>query len=106
MLQVYFFGALKKRFFPGISVTENVPLKIEFIPDETISELLTRLNITQDEIGECFVNHTVVETFDEILDDESRVAIFSKGMYLIDGGMFIRGHAYIQRKPPIKIDFY
>jgi len=106
LLSLYFYGMLKKKFFPQISVTEDVALEVDYIPNETISQLLNRLNIKQDETGECFVNHKVVGSFDELLEDGSRIAIFSRGMYLIDGGMFIRGHAYIQKKPPVRIDFY
>ena len=92
MLNIHLFGELRK-FSSNKKSTDDSVIHLEYITDESVTDLLIRIGIFTD-IGEVFVNHKVV-TLDSIIErDESRVAIFPGGMVLLCGGQHLKGHGY------------
>ena len=89
MIRIIIYGLLKKKFFSKAKLTDDTIIKLENIEGEDFYHLLTRLQLEKEDIGECFLNHKVVEDFSKKIPENSRVAIFSVGMHLIDGGSYI-----------------
>ncbi|MHA2294654.1 MAG: hypothetical protein ACXAEU_19755 [Candidatus Hodarchaeales archaeon] len=98
MIKVHIYGHLKKKFDANASLAGNMIIEMSFIEDETLANLKKRLELTTNECGECFVNHKVASDHGTIIPDESRVAIFSSGMFLLCGGQHLKGHGYITKK--------
>lgn len=97
MLDIHLFGKFRK-LAKNSAVTDDSKLEIEFHEGETIEELLNRLTIPIEEIGEIFVNHTTHEIDFVIPHDNSRIAIFPLGMHLLCGGQHLKGHGYITKQ--------
>lgn len=86
--------------------TDESIVKVEYIPNEEFIDLLERIGINQKDIGEIFINYRVVDTDAIIPFDESRISIFSEGMYLIDGGQHLKGHGFIKNKNKFKSNYW
>ena len=97
MLDIHVFGKFRK-LSQNSKVTDDSTLDIEFIEGETVGQLLNRLSIPFDEIGDIFVNHNVRDLEYVIPYDKSRVAIFPLGMHLLCGGQHLKGHGYITKQ--------
>lgn len=105
MIEIHVYGFLMKKFDQNARI--STVIQIPSVTDERFSDLLVRLNVDTNEIGDCFVNHKLVVNENEVqIPDGARVALFSRGMHLIDGGQYIKGHGYVTKKPPKKIDFW
>ena len=104
MLDVHLFGDLRK-YSDAKKMTDDSIVLVEFIENEKIDNLILRMGITLEEIGEVFVNHTVVKLDTIIESDESRIAIFSSGMRLLCGGQHLKGHGFITKKAP-EVEYY
>ncbi|PWI46887.1 hypothetical protein CEE45_14450 [Candidatus Heimdallarchaeota archaeon B3_Heim] len=90
ILDIHVFGPLKKQFDPVASLSEETIVKMPFLINETVKQLLIRLNLSKSNFGECFVNHTIVKNYNDIIPKDARVAVFSQGMLLIDGGLYLK----------------
>ena len=90
MLNIHVFGFLKKKFDPNAKLSEQTIVKLDFINNESFLDLLKRVNIEPNELGDCFINGSVVMTGNEIIPDESRVSLFSVGMLLHEGGQYLK----------------
>ena len=86
-------------------MSENTMIPMEFISNEVLGSLLKRLNLEDDELGECFFNSTVAYENTPI-PDNARIAIFCKGMNLLCGGQHLKGHGYISEKPLKKTNYF
>ncbi|MHA1167043.1 MAG: hypothetical protein ACTSRU_04415 [Candidatus Hodarchaeales archaeon] len=107
MIDMHVYGHLKEKLVPGAKMAENTVITLPHVQNESFLELLTRIGISTSEIGDCFINHVIVTDMRNTqISDGSRVAIFSSGMYLIDGGQYIKGHGYITKQPPREISHY
>lgn len=104
MLDIHLFGDLRK-YSDAKKMTDDSVVLVKFVENEQIDELILRMGITLEEIGEVFVNHTVVTLETVIESDESRVAVFSSGMRLLCGGQHLKGHGMIQKDAP-QVDYY
>lgn len=104
MHDIHLFGDLRK-YSDAKKMTDDSVVLVEFVENEQIDELILRMGITLDEIGEVFVNHTVVTLETVIESDESRIAVFSSGMRLLCGGQHLKGHGMIQKDAP-QVDYY
>ncbi|OLS16856.1 MAG: hypothetical protein HeimC2_46040 [Candidatus Heimdallarchaeota archaeon LC_2] len=93
MLQIILYGNLKKLVTHSQS-TQISTLEIQYKENETLEGCLARLGLRNDEVGEMFINHCLSYYTDVITRDNSRIAIFSKIMQLIDGGLYIRYCGY------------
>jgi hypothetical protein len=104
VLDIHLFGDLRK-YSDAKKMTDDSVVMFDFLENEKIDDMILRMGITLEEIGEVFVNHTVV-TLDTIIEsDESRIAIFSSGMRLLCGGQHLKGHGWIQKDAP-EVDYY
>lgn len=96
MLHIHLFGKLRK-LTPNKNATDDSVLDIRWHENTNIFTILKELNISFDEIGEIFVNHSCISDFESSIADESRVAIFAAGMHLLCGGQHLKGHGFIQK---------
>ncbi|MDH5403132.1 MAG: hypothetical protein OEZ01_06860 [Candidatus Heimdallarchaeota archaeon] len=97
MIDIHLFGKLRK-YAKNQNPTEDSRIDIEFIEGETMGQLLERLNISSEEVGDVFVNHVVRNLEFAIPHAGSRIAIFDKTMYLLCGGQHLKGHGFITNK--------
>ena len=81
---------VEKKIDPIASLSENAIVKLLFVIKKTVEQLLKRLNLSKSDYGECFVNHTIVKNLTDLIPKNARVAIFSRGMLLIDGGLYLK----------------
>jgi len=104
-LLVRVFGKFRK-LAADSSVTADSVVTVDYIEGEIVGNLLNRMGIEHDDIGELFVNHTVAGLDTVIEDSKSRVSIFPIGMVLLCGGQHLKGHGYITKKKGHKVDYY
>jgi hypothetical protein len=90
LVNVYVFGPLKYQFNPEAKLSEETVIKLPFVFNETLEQLLKRLKLSNTDYGECFINHTIVNNTSDLIPKNARVAIFSHGMLLIDGGLYLK----------------
>ncbi|MHA1984041.1 MAG: hypothetical protein ACW967_06780 [Candidatus Hodarchaeales archaeon] len=91
MLNLHIYGFLKKKFDPNARMSNQTIIKVDYVQNETFIQLLNRLDVNQDEIGDCFVNGKVVTNGNEmIIPDESRIGLFGVGMVLIESGEMLK----------------
>jgi len=89
-LKIHVFGPLKKVFDPTAKLSEETIVNLPYKPNESLEQLLIRLNLSGSDYGECFINHTIVRNYSDIIPKDARVGIFSHGMLLIDGGLYLK----------------
>ena len=89
-IDVSIFGPLKHHFDPESKLSEEMIINVPYKNGETLKELLKRLDVSESDCGECFINHTIVMDKHKVIPLNARVAIFSCGMFLIDGGLYIK----------------
>ncbi len=90
MLNIHVFGFLKKKFDHNAKLSEQTIVKLDFKSNESFLDLLKRVNIEPNELGDCFINGSVVMTGNEIIPDESRISLFGVGMLLHEGGEYLK----------------
>jgi hypothetical protein len=107
MINIHIYGFLRKKFNPEASLTDEMKIQVNFSEGIRLLDVLQQIEVTTEECGECFVNGTCVQTDSnpEIVD-ESRIAIFSEGMYLLCGGQHLKGHGFITKAAPKKYDYF
>ncbi len=98
MLKIHLYGKLR-RLAENSKPTDVSVIHITWQPKENIKELVKRIGLTLEELGEVFVNHTPVEQ-DAIIPKDGRIGLFPKGMHLLCGGQHMKGHGYLTKKPP------
>jgi hypothetical protein len=89
-IDISIFGPLKHRFKPDAKLSEETVINVPYKSEETLKDLLVRLDVAESDCGECFINHSIVTDKNEIIPFNARVALFSHGMVLIDGGLYIK----------------
>ncbi len=104
-LNIHLYGFLKKKFDPQAKMSENTIITVDYVPGEQFSQLLTRLHLEKDEMGDCFINNKVVSE-NTLVQDNARIALFGTGMNLLCGGQHLKGHGYIAEKPLKKINYF
>ena len=101
MITIHIYGFLKKKFDPNASLADQTFITVPHIQNESFKDLLERLKVEKEDIGDCFVNGTVVSNANEtIIPDNSRVALFGAGMRLLCGGQHLKGHGYVEEPAP------
>ena len=107
MIHIYIYGFLRKKIDPKASLADEMRIQIEFTEGIKFLDVLRHLEVTDEEYGECFINGICVKTESnpKIVDD-SRIAIFSSGMYLLCGGQHLKGHGFITKAAPKKYDYF
>ncbi len=89
-VNIHLYGPVKFQFSPKAKLSEETIIEIPFVFNETVEHLLQRLNLSDSDYGECFINHSIVKNVSDLIPRNARVAIFSHGMLLIDGGLYIK----------------
>lgn len=105
MLEIRIFGWLRKKFDEKSSLAGDMIKEIPYIENENFISLLERLNVTSKDCGDCFINGKVAKK-DTLIEDNSRIALFSQGMYLLCGGQHYKGTGYITKEPEISHEYY
>lgn len=88
MIEIHLYGILRE-MVPGSRVDEDTILCLDFREGEDFRQLIGRLGLKMSDIGDCFINGTVVRQ-SEYMRDGDRVGLFPYNMRLIDGGMELK----------------
>ena len=104
MLDIRLFGEYR-RFAENSKPTDNSILNLQFLDHESLEDLLIRIGIDPETIGEILVNFNPVELEDIIPHDKSRISIFPLGMHLLCGASHLKGHNFITKKG-VSVDYY
>ncbi|MFX0090139.1 MAG: hypothetical protein ACFFBD_00130 [Candidatus Hodarchaeota archaeon] len=94
MLEIHLYGIFRK-IAENSAPTDNSVVVMPWIEGETIIELVKRLGLSVDDLGEVFLNHTPVNPEDSIIPDNARIGLFPLGMHLLCGGQHMKGHGFI-----------
>ena len=97
MLDIHLFGKFRK-LTPNPKATEDSKLSLNYVEGETMQQLLKRLGINPNEIGELFIDFKVVELDTVIPHEKARISIFPEGMVLLCGGQHLKGHGFIKKQ--------
>jgi hypothetical protein len=93
MIEIHIYGYLKKKFDENARLSENTTITIPSKREENFLGLLERLELSTEDLGDCFLNHKIItDGKTTFIPDGARVAIFSSGMHLIDGGMYLKNY--------------
>jgi hypothetical protein len=106
MLDIHVYGFIRKKFDPKARLAGQSIVTVHYEPNETFNELLKRLNLKKDELGDCFVNGTVISNDQMYIPDDARIALFGSGMRLLCGGQHLKGHGIVEKEPPKNINYY
>ena len=107
MINVHIYGFLKKKIDPTTSLSGDMILTVPFKESLTLKDIFQYLKITNEDCGDCFLNGIVIRPGENpFVSDESRVAIFSEGMYLLCGGQHLKGHGFITKSAPKDYDYF
>jgi hypothetical protein len=82
---------------------EDTILRLDFIENETFEELIGRLGLKRSDIGDCFLNGTLVKS-DDIIPRRARLGLFPFNMVLLCGGQHLKGHGYTRED--VDVDYY
>ncbi|UCE13360.1 MAG: hypothetical protein JSV04_14390 [Candidatus Heimdallarchaeota archaeon] len=98
LIKIHLYGQLKKRFQPDASLAENTVITLPYKENECFKDLLFRLNLDEDECGDCFVNGKLAFP-DTRVPKDARIGLFPFELRLIDGGQYIKGHGFVTKNP-------
>ncbi|MDF1539344.1 MAG: hypothetical protein P1Q69_10630 [Candidatus Thorarchaeota archaeon] len=102
MIDIHLYGRLRK-LVKGSTASEDTVLHLDAIANETYSQIISRLGLTMKDMGDCFLNGTLVKP-DDIIKDGDRLGLFPFNMVLLCGGQHLKGHGYTQKD--VDIDYY
>jgi hypothetical protein len=97
MLDIHLFGKFRK-ISEKSRPTDNSTLQLQYNEGETVEELLLKIGIDPNNVGELMVNFTVAELDTVIPREDSRISIFPTGMVLLCGGSHLKGHGNVTKK--------
>jgi hypothetical protein len=101
-LEIHLYGCLRN-LVKGSKPDEDTLLRLDFIENETFEDLIKRLGLEQSDIGDCFLNGTLVKPKD-IIPKGARVGLFPFNMVLLCGGQHLKGHGYTRED--VDVDYY
>lgn len=87
----------------GSKPDEDTVLRLDFVENETFEDLVKRLGLERSDIGDCFLNGTLVKPND-IIPKSARVGLFPFNMVLLCGGQHLKGHGYTRED--VDVDYY
>ena len=90
-LEIHLYGRLRN-LVKNSRPDEDTILKLEFVENETFEKLLKRLGLERSELGDCFLNGTLVKP-DNKIPIGARVGLFPFNMVLLCGGQHLKGHS-------------
>ena len=84
MIKIHIFEPLKKKIDPITSFYGDMILKMPLQVGLTFRVIIEYLKITNEDYLDCFLNGAAMESSkNPLISDESRVAMFSEGLYLL-----------------------
>ena len=92
MLEIHLYGNLRS-LIKGSCPDEDTILHKEYIENETFAALIDRLGLGPADLGDCFLNGTLVKP-ENILKNGDRIGLFPFNMVLLCGGQHLKGHGY------------
>ena len=101
-LEIHLYGRLRN-LVKGSRPDEDTILTLDYMENETFEELIDRLGVKRSDIGDCFLNGTLVKPNDSI-PRGARVGLFPFNMVLLCGGQHLKGHGYTRED--VDIDYY
>ena len=90
MIETHLYGNLRS-LVPGSKACEDTVLEKEFKEGETFLDFIKRLGLEMKNLGDCFIDGTLVKP-EDVVKDGSRIALFPFNMVLLCGGQHIKGH--------------
>jgi hypothetical protein len=102
MIEIHLYGKLRA-LVSGSSASEDTVMMLDFVENETFAQLVLRLGLKLEDIGDCFINGTLAKT-EHIMKDGDRLGLFPFNMVLLCGGQHLKGHGYT--KKDIDVDYY
>lgn len=103
MIDLHIYGFLKMKFDTKAKLSEQTIIPIDYIPNESFESFLRRIEVEESELGDCFINGKIAYK-NIIIPKNARIGLFGRGMNLLDGGQHIKGHGYVTKDIPIKIN--
>ena len=102
MLEIHLYGKLRS-LIPNAKSNEDTVLEYDFIENETFAQLVRRLGLNSSDLGDCFLNGTLVKPGDR-LSNGDRLGMFPFNMVLLCGGQHLKGHGYTRKD--VDVDYY
>ena len=102
MIEVHLYGKLRS-LVSGSRANEDTTMKLEYVENETFAQLVKRLGLEQNALGDCFIDGNLAKPGDKI-EDGSRIGLFPFNMVLLCGGQHLKGHGYTKKN--IDVDYY
>ncbi|MFX0116513.1 MAG: hypothetical protein ACFFB3_18335 [Candidatus Hodarchaeota archaeon] len=96
MLEIRLFGRFRK-LSDNPDPSANSILRLQEKDGENLEQLVHRIGINPEELGELFINGNVAN-LESIVPVNARVGIFPLGMHLLCGGQHLKGHGYITKR--------
>jgi len=102
MFEIHLYGNLRE-LVSGSNASEDTVLKVEFVETETFAQLVIRLGLKPEDLGDCFINGNLAKS-DDMMPDSARVGLFPFNMVLLCGGQHLKGHGYTRKD--VDVDYY
>ena len=101
-VEVHLYGMLRS-LVPGSRPDEDTVMWVAHVTNETFAQLTSRLGLTPEQLGDCFIDATLAKASD-IIPSGARVALFPYNMVLLCGGQHLKGHGYTRGE--VDVDYY
>jgi hypothetical protein len=102
MIEIHLYGKLRS-LVPESRASEDTKMMLEFVEDETFLQLVQRIGLQKEDIGDCFINGNLAKP-EHIMKDGDRLGLFPFNMVLLCGGQHLKGHGYT--KKDVDVDYY
>jgi hypothetical protein len=102
MLEIHLYGHFRS-LVPDSCASEDTILKLDFQEGEIFSNLIQRLGLSRDELGDCFINGKIAKP-NMRLHDGDRIGLFPFNMVLLCGGQHLKGHG--KTREDMDVDYY
>lgn len=102
MIEIHLYGKLRS-LVPGSSASEDTTMMLDYVENETFAQLVQRLGLKQEDMGDCFVNGNLAK-LDYVMKDDDRLGLFPFNMVLLCGGQHLKGHGYTTKD--VDVDYY
>ena len=102
MIEIHLYGNLRS-LVSGSFASEDTVLKVDYVKTENFAQLVKRLGLKPEDMGDCFINGNLAKQ-NHMISDGDRIGLFPFNMVLLCGGQHIKGHGYTRED--IEFDYY
>ena len=81
MIEIHLYGKLRS-LIPGSSASEDTTMMLDFHENETFIQLIQRLGLQEEDLGDCFINGNLAKK-GHIMKDGDRLGLFPFNMVLL-----------------------